>query len=295
MKGAVNMANRKLKSAVNIPLEKIRPFEGHPYKVIDNEEMNALIESIQEQGILSPLIVRPLENTKDEYELISGHRRLRAAQKAGAKNVPVFIYAVSRDEAAIMLVDSNLHREHILPSEKAFAYKLKFEAMEHQGRTSGQVVPKSDDNRTMSVIGEDAGESYKTVQRYIRLTYLIPELLDLVDEGRIAITPAVELSYLTEEQQYSLLGTIEVEDRTPSLSQAVRFKKLSQAGQLTDELINSIMQEEKANQREMFRIPMERLKKALPEMKPSQVEDFIIKAIVYYQKHLDRGKDKGAR
>ena len=295
MKGAVNMANRKLKSAVNIPLEKIRPFEGHPYKVIDNEEMNALIESIQEQGILSPLIVRPLENTEDEYELISGHRRLRAAQKAGAKNVPVFIYAVSRDEAAIMLVDSNLHREHILPSEKAFAYKLKFEAMEHQGRTSGQLVPKSDDNRTMSVIGEDAGESYKTVQRYIRLTYLIPELLDLVDEGRIALTPAVELSYLTEEQQYSLLGTIEVEDRTPSLSQAVRFKKLSQAGQLTDELIDSIMQEEKANQREMFRIPMERLKKALPDLKPSQVEDFIIKAIVYYQKHLDRGKDKGAR
>ncbi len=289
------MANRKLKSAVNIPLEKIRPFEGHPYKVIDNEEMNALIESIQEQGILSPLIVRPLENTEDEYELISGHRRLRAAQKAGAKNVPVFIYAVSRDEAAIMLVDSNLHREHILPSEKAFAYKLKFEAMEHQGRTSGQLVPKSDDNRTMSVIGEDAGESYKTVQRYIRLTYLIPELLDLVDEGRIALTPAVELSYLTEEQQYSLIGTIEVEDRTPSLSQAVRFKKLSQASQLTDELIDSIMQEEKANQREMFRIPMDRLLKAVPDLKPSQVEDFIIKAIVYYQKHLDRRKDKGAR
>ena len=285
------MANKKLKSAVNIPLEKIRPFEGHPYKVIDDEEMNALIESIQEQGILSPLIVRPLENTEDEYELISGHRRLRAAQKAGAKNVPVFIYAVSRDEAAIMLVDSNLHREHILPSEKAFAYKLKLEALKHQGKTSGQLVQKF----SVELVGDEVGESYKTVQRYIRLTYLIPELLDLVDEGRIALTPAVELSYLTEEQQYSLLGTIEVEDRTPSLSQAVRFKKLSQAGQLTDELIDSIMQEEKANQREMFRIPMERLKKALPEMKPSQVEDFIIKAIVYYQKHLDRGKDKGAR
>lgn len=285
------MANRKLKSAVNIPLEKIRPFEGHPYKVIDNEEMNALIESIQEQGILSPLIVRPLENTEDEYELISGHRRLRAAQKAGAKNVPVFIYAVSRDEAAIMLVDSNLHREHILPSEKAFAYKLKLEALKHQGRTSGQLVQKF----SVELVGDEVGESYKTVQRYIRLTYLIPELLDLVDEGRIALTPAVELSYLTEEQQYSLLGTIEVEDRTPSLSQAVRFKKLSQAGQLTDELIDSIMQEEKANQREMFRIPMERLQKALPNLKPSQVEDFIIKAIVYYQKHLDRKKDKGAR
>ncbi len=289
------MANRKLKSAVNIPLEKIRPFEGHPYKVIDNEEMNALIESIQEQGILSPLIVRPLENTEDEYELISGHRRLRAAQKAGAKNVPVFIYAVSRDEAAIMLVDSNLHREHILPSEKAFAYKLKAEALNHQGKrtdlTSVQVAPKL----ATEQIAENEGISKDMVKRYIRLTYLISELLDLVDEGRIALTPAVELSYLTEEQQYSLLGTIEVEDRTPSLSQAVRFKKLSQAGQLTDKLIDSIMQEEKANQREMFRIPMERLQKALPDLKPSQVEDFIIKAIVYYQKHLDKKKDKGAR
>ncbi len=286
------MANRKLKSAVNIPLKKIRPFEGHPYKVIDNDEMNALIESIQEQGILSPLIVRPLENTEDEYELISGHRRLRAAQKAGAKNVPVFIYAVSRDEAAIMLVDSNLHREHILPSEKAFAYKLKLEALKHQGKTSTQLVSKL---RSNEKIGSENDESRETVRRFIRLTYLIPELLDLVDEGRIALTPAVELSYLTEEQQYSLLGTIEVEDRTPSLSQAVRFKKLSQAGQLTDELIDSIMQEEKANQREMFRIPMDRLLKAVPDLKPSQVEDFIIKAIVYYQKHLDRKKDKGAR
>jgi len=292
MKGADNMANKKLKSAVNIPLEKIRPFEGHPYKVIDNEEMNTLIESIQEQGILSPLIVRPLENTEDEYELISGHRRLRAAQKAGAKNVPVFIYAVSRDEAAIMLVDSNLHREHILPSEKAFAYKLKLEALKHQGKTSSQVGTKL---RSDEIIASQSEDSRNQVQRYIRLTYLVPELLDLVDEGRIALTPAVELSYLTEEQQYSLLGTIEVEDRTPSLSQAVRFKKLSQAGQLTDELIDSIMQEEKANQREMFRIPMDRLLKAVPDLKPSQVEDFIIKAIVYYQKHLDRGKDKGAR
>ena len=286
------MANKKLKSAVNVPLEKIRPFEGHPYKVIDNEEMNALIESIQEQGILSPLIVRPLENTEDEYELISGHRRLRAALKAGATKVPVFIYAVSRDEAAIMLVDSNLHREHILPSEKAKAYKLKMEALKHQGKTSCQLGTKL---RTDEEIAEDATDSARQIQRYIRLIYLIPELLDLVDEGRIALTPAVELSYLTEEQQYSLLGTVEVEDRTPSLSQAVRFKKLSQAGQLTDELIDSIMQEEKANQREMFRIPMERLRKAVPNLKPSQVEDFIISAIVFYQKHLDRKKDKGAR
>ena len=194
-----------------------------------------------------------------------------------------------------MLVDSNLHREHILPSEKAFAYKLKAEALNHQGKrtdlTSVQLAPKL----ATEQIAENEGISKDMVKRYIRLTYLIPELLDLVDEGRIALTPAVELSYLTEEQQYSLLGTIEVEDRTPSLSQAVRFKKLSQAGQLTDELIDSIMQEEKANQREMFRIPMERLLKAVPNLKPSQVEDFIIKAIIHYQKHLNRGKDKGAR
>lgn len=282
----------KLKSAVNVPLEKIRPFEGHPYKVIDNEEMNVLIESIQEQGIFSPLIVRPLENTEDEYELISGHRRLRAAQKAGATKVPVFIYAVSRDEAAIMLVDSNLHREHILPSEKAKAYKMKLEALKHQGKvTSTQLGQKL----SIEEVADKSEDSREQVRRYIRLNNLIPEILELVDEGRIALTPAVELSYLTEEQQYSLLGTIEVEDRTPSLSQAVRFKKLSQAGQLTDELIDSIMQEEKANQREMFRIPMERLLKAVPDLKPSQVEDFIINAIVFYQKHLDRKKDKGAR
>lgn len=286
-----------MKNMQKLDVTKLKEFENHPYKVKHDDEMELLIDSIKEHGILSPIIARPLEN--GEYEIISGHRRLFASKRAGLTEVPALVVEMDRDNAAIALVDSNLHRDNISPSEKAFAYKLKMEAMSRQGYrsdlTSGQLVPKSDDNRTMSVIGEDAGESYKTVQRYIRLTYLIPELLELVDEGRIALTPAVELSYLTEEQQYSLLGTIEIEDRTPSLSQAVRFKKLSQAGQLTDELIDSIMQEEKANQREMFRIPMERLKKALPELKPSQVEDFIINAIIYYQKHLDRKKDKGAR
>ena len=181
-----------------IAISNLHPFEGHPYKVIDNEEMEALIESIMQNGIVSPIIVRPLENTDGEYEVISGHRRLYAAQKAGITEVPALIYSIDRDAAAIVLVDSNLHREHILPSEKAFAYKMKADALAHQGwrtdLTSGQVVPKSDDNRTTAQIGADMGDSYKTVQRYIRLTNLIPEILQYVDDGRVSFTPAVELS-----------------------------------------------------------------------------------------------------
>ena len=285
------MANKKLKAPVNIPVEKIHPFEGNPYKVLDNDEMNTLICSIQEQGILTPIIIRPIENT-DEYEVISGHRRLHATVKAGIKEVPAFIYAVTRDEAAIMLVDSNLHREHILPSERAFAYKLKMEAMSRQGYrsdlTCGQVGHKSRD-----VVSET--ESGRQVQRYIRLTYLIPELLELVDEEKIALTPAVELSYLTDEEQYSLLGTIEEEDRTPSLSQAVRFKKLSQAGELSDESIETIMQEDKANQKPMFKVSMERLQKVAPKVKDKDFEDFVLKACEHYYRYLLRQRDRDSR
>ena len=285
------MANKKLKSPVNIPVSKIHPFEGNPYKVQDNDEMNNLIGSIQEQGILTPIIIRPIENT-DEYEVISGHRRLHATVKAGMKEVPAFIYAVTRDEAAIMLVDSNLHREHILPSERAFAYKLKMEAMNRQGYrsdlTCGQVGHKSRD-------GVSETESGRQVQRYIRLTYLIPELLELVDEEKIALTPAVELSYLTDEEQYSLLGTIEEEDRTPSLSQAVRFKKLSQAGELSDESIETIMQEDKANQKPMFKVSMERLQKVAPKVKDKDFEDFVIKACEHYYRYLQRQRNRDAR
>ena len=292
------MASKKLKAPVNIPTEEIHSFEGHPYKVLDNKEMELLIESIKEQGILSPIIVRPIEEAEKEYEVISGHRRLHAAVKAGMKTVPALIYAISRDEAAIMLVDSNLHREHILPSEKAFAYKLKYEALKSQGKrndlTSGQPVPKSDDNRTMSAIGENAGESYKTVQRYIRLTNLIPELLDLVDEGKIALTPAVELSYLTDEQQYALLGTIEEEERTPSLSQAVRFKKLSHSNELDTEQIEAIMQEDKANQRETIKFPLEQLQQFSPRADKKELEDFVLKACEHYRKFLIKQRDRDA-
>ena len=282
------MLNKNIKSPVNIPVSKIHPFDGNPYKVLDNEEMNFLIESIQQQGIISPVVVRPLENTKDEYEVISGHRRLRASVKAGLETVPAFIYAINRDEAAIMLVDSNLHREHILPSEKAFAYKLKLEAMKHQGITCGQVGHKSRDE----ISDTDSG---RQIQRYIRLTYLIPELLDLVDEEKIALTPAVELSYLTDEEQYALLGSIEVEDRTPSLSQAVRFKKLSQTGNLSDDDIETIMQEDKANQKPMFKVSMEKLQEIAPRVKDKDFEDFVLKACEHYYRYLLRQRDRDSR
>ena len=285
-----------MKNTKNILIEKLHAFENHPYKVQDNEEMERLAESIREHGVLSPIIVRPKENTEDEYEIISGHRRVMASKKAGITEVPALIVSLDRDAAAIVLVDSNLHREHILPSEKAFAYKMKADAMAHQGwrsdLTSGQVVPKSDDNRTTAMIGEDMGDSYKTVQRYIRLTNLISEILEYVDEGRISFTPAVELSYLNEQEQYDLLEQMEINDCTPSLSQACRFKKISYEQGLTPEIIAEIMSEEKANQKEMFKVPMERIRKYIPKGNAKQTEDFVLKACEHYYKVLQRKKER---
>ena len=279
-----------MKKPVAIPVSKLHPFEGHPYKVLDNEEMYALIDSIQTQGILSPLIVRPLENTTDEYEVVSGHRRLHAAQKAGLETVPALIHAIDRDTAAIAVVDSNLHREHILPSEKAFAYKMKADALSHQGRTSGQFVPKSDDARTTAQIGEPYGESYKTVQRYIRLTHLIPELLDWMDEGKMALSVGVELSYLDEQLQREVLDTCEHYDCTPSYSQAVRLHRAFRDGDIDTDTIQSIMQEEKANQREMFKVPMDRIRKYFPQSyTAAQIEDAIVKFCERdYRRRADR-------
>ena len=269
-----------MKNMQKLDVTKLKEFENHPYKVKHDDEMEMLIESIKEHGILSPIIVRPLEN--GDYEIISGHRRLFASKRAGLTEVPALIVEMDRDNAAIALVDSNLHRDNISPSEKAFAYKLKMEAMSRQGYrsdlTSGQLVPKSDDNRTSAEIGEAYGESYKTVQRYIRLTYLHPKLLEYVDEGRIAFTPAVELSYLNDIEQQDLIQTIESEDCTPSLSQAVRMKKLSQQGLLDDDKILEIMSEEKANQKERIKIPTERVRKYFPESyTKTQIEDAIVK------------------
>lgn len=279
----------------NISIEKLFPFEGHPFKVQDNEEMNALIESIQEQGILSPLIVRPKENTADEYEIVSGHRRFRAAVKAGIKEVPALIVPLDRDAAAIAVVDSNLHREHILPSEKAFAYKLKAEAIKRYGKFNlGQLVPDYDVTRTTAEIGQISGESYKTVQRYIRLTNLIPPILDMVDEKRIAFTPAVELSYLLPEEQTMLLSEMEYNDCTPNLSQAQRLKELSMQGLFTEERLSAIMSEEKANQKERVKISAERIRKYFPkDYTTAQIEETIVKLCEAY--HRKRLRDRDSR
>ena len=244
------------KTSAMIPAEKLRPFEGHPYKVLDDEEMDYLTESVREHGIFELLIVRPLEGT-DEYEIISGHRRFRAAQRAGIRMLPALIRNVSRDEAAILLVDSNLHRQRILPSEKARAYKLKLEALEHQGKACGQVVHKSRD----FVSDTDSG---RQVQRYIRLTDLIPELLDMLDEGRIAFSVGVELSFLNEKLQRALLDACEENDCTPSYSQAVRMHKAANEGMLLPEDIYEIMSEEKANQQERLRIPLKDVRRFFP-------------------------------
>lgn len=274
-----------MKKPVAIPVEKLRPFAGHPFKVKDNEEMNTLIESIQTQGVLSPLIVRPIENT-EEYEVISGHRRLHAAQKAGITEVPALIYALDRDAAAIAVVDSNLHREHILPSEKAFAYKLKYEALKHQG-TSCQLGTKS---RTDEQIAENANESARQIQRYIRLTYLIPEFLEKMDNNEIALSVGVELSFLDESSQREVLEQCAINDCTPSYSQAWRMHKADREGTLTKAVIQSIMSEEKANQKARLKIPMERIRKFFPQSyTAAQIEDAVVKLCERdYRRRTDR-------
>nr|WP_316618796.1 ParB/RepB/Spo0J family partition protein [uncultured Ruminococcus sp.] len=281
----------------NISINKLHEFRDHPYQVLDNEEMNSLIESVQQQGIMTPLIVRPLEGTTDEYEIISGHRRFRAAQKAGLTEVPAFIRPVSRDEAAIMVVDSNLHREHILPSEKAYAYKLKLEAMSRQGYrsdlTSNQVGRRLE---TADIIAEQSDESKTQIRRYIRLTKLIPDILKIVDEQRIAFSVGVELSYLTENEQQDLLEAIELEDKTPSLSQAIQMKKLSQAGKLDSDTISKIISEEKPNQREKISFQIEKLTKFFPKSyTPRDIERKIIKLIEDDYRRRQRNRNREER
>lgn len=276
-----------MKKPVAIPVEKLRPFAGHPFKVKDNEEMNTLIESIQTQGVLSPLIVRPIENT-EEYEVISGHRRLHAAQKAGITEVPALIYALDRDAAAIAVVDSNLHREHILPSEKAFAYKMKYEAMKHQG-TSCQLGTKL---RTDEQIAEKANDSARQIQRYIRLTHLIPELLEFMDENRMALSVGVELSFLDEQNQRAVLEQCAINDCTPSYSQAWRMHRADREGTLTTAAIQTIMSEEKANQKARLKIPMERIRKYFPQgYTAAQIEDAVVKLCERdYRRRTDRAR-----
>lgn len=239
-----------------LPISKLRPFENHPFRVKDDAEMDQLVFSVLTQGLLTPIVVRATDT--EEYEVISGHRRLRACQKAGIETVPALIYSMDWDAAIIALVDSNLHREHLLPSEKAFAYRMKMEAMSHQGKTCGQVGHKSRD-----FLSDD--ESGRQIQRYIRLTYLIPEILQMVDEQKIALTPAVELSYLTESEQRDLLETMESEDCTPSLSQSQQLKKLSQSGELSMDRILELLQQPKANQEEKLRFDLKDIRHYFPK------------------------------
>ena len=266
-----------------IRVSECAAFTTNPFQVRDDGEMDLLIQSIQENGVLTPIVVRPLK--EKGYEIISGHRRVHACKRAGIEKIPALIRDMERDSAVIFMVDSNIQREGLLPSEKAFAFKMKVEALSHQGKTSVQVGQKS----SRSIVAENAGESETQVQRYIRLTNLEKPLLDLVDSGRIAFTPAVELSYLSHQEQLYLIETIESEDRTPSLSQAIRMRKMSAAGWLDMREIFKIMTEAKGNQQEFIKLPSEKLGNYIGKLQtPKQKEDFILKAVAFYTRHLER-------
>jgi len=276
----------------NININLLIPFENHPFKKRDGIEQRELVESIAQNGLLEPITVRSF--SAGEYEIISGHRRVEACKELGITEVPATIKEMSKDEATIAMVDSNIHREHLLPSEKAFAYKMKLEAIKHQGKTTScQVGAKL---RTDEKIAEIANDSARQIQRYIRLTYLIPELLKLVDEEKIALTPAVELSFLPENEQEILLNKIEYTDATPSLSQAQRLRKLSEEGNFFVDTVFAVLSEEKPNQREQVRISADKLRDILPKgMDKQKTEDFIIKACEHYRKYLIRQKNRDER
>ena len=278
-----------------VPISLIDDFADHPFQVRDDEDMERLVQSIDNNGVLNPVILR---KNGERYELIAGHRRKHACLRLGISGIPAIVRELSRDEAVVEMVDSNLQREHILPSEKAFAYKMKMDAMKRKaGRPKENVSQVGTNLRTDEIIAEEAGESRNQIQRYIRLTELIPELLTMVDEEKIAFSPAVELSYLTENEQRDLLETIESEDCTPSLAQAIRMKNLSKIGKLDMDTIFAIMTEQKPNQKEKIKIPMERLEQFFPRGMPQkQIEDTIVKALTLYQKHLKKKReDKGDR
>ena len=273
-----------------LPLDKLKPFKEHPFKVMEDEEMERLKESIRESGVLIPALARPTENG---YELISGHRRLAACRALGLSTMPVIVRNLTDEEAVITMVDSNLQREHILPSEKAFAYKMKMDALKHQGRTSGQVGPKW----SITEIAEITSDSERQIKRYIRLTNLIPDILKLVDEGRIALTPAVELSYLNSHEQNALYQIMDCDEVTPSLSQAQRLRKLSEDYTLTDSGISQIMSEIKGNQKEYVRVPADSIRKYFTrDTTVKQMEQTIVKAMEFYNKHMERQRnDRDAR
>ena len=279
----------------DIPIAEIDEFPDHPFKVLMDEDMEQLVDSIKRSGVMTPATVRLKEDGR--YELISGHRRKKACELAGLETLKCEVKELTRDEAIIVMVESNLHRTTILPSEKAFAYRMRLEAMNRQGQrsdlTSVPVAQKSESKTSREKLGELVGESQDQIRRFIRLTELVPEILQMVDERQIAFRPAVELSYLTEGQQYTLLEAMEYNDATPSLAQAIKMKKFMQDGKLTDEVIQSIMQEEKPNQKEKPAFKDERITKLIPKSIPrGQETDFVVKALEFYNRHLQRSKDR---
>lgn len=277
----------KLERVKEIPLTELYPFKNHPFKIQNNGEMKLLIESIQKFGTLTPALARPVP--EGGYELISGHRRLAACQVLGIETMPVIVRNMSDDEAVIAMVDANLQREHILPSEKAFAYKMKLDAIKHQGKASVQVAEKL---LSVEKVAEDAGESKDQVRRYIRLTYLIPELLSMVDENKIAFNPAVEISYLEQSEQRVLLNAMELNDCTPSHAQSIRLKKLSQEGVLQDQTIYDILAEQKPNQQEQYKFKREDIRKYFPKSyTDKQVCDTVIKLLEQWQRRRERDRD----
>ena len=287
-------AESRLPRIYDIPLSEIDDFPNHPFKVKMDEDMNQLVQSVKERGVITPITLRQKEDGR--YEIVSGHRRRKACELAGLDSVPAEIKELSRDEAIILMVESNLQRSIILPSEKAFSYKMRLEAMKRQGQrtdlTSGPVVQKF----SRDALGDKAEESGRQISRYIRLTELIPELLDMVDENKIAFRPAVELSYLTETEQHNLLNSISYNDATPSLPQAIRLKEFSKARKLSAEVIEAILGEEKPNQKEKISFKAERLRPYIPSSVPlEKTEDYIIKALEYYQRARERQKREQAR
>lgn len=290
--------NEKLEKVVDIELTKIDDFPDHPFKVIENDEMYNMRDSIKENGVLVPALVRPKPDGR--YEMVSGHRRKFASQLADKETIPCIVRDLSDDEAIIIMVDSNLQREEILPSEKAFAYKMKLEALSHQGKrtdlTSTQVVEKLDNKYSVEILADEVGEGRETIRRYIRLTELIPELLDMVDEKQIALSPAVELSFLNDEEQYAVLDCIECNVATPSHAQAIKLKKLSQEGTLTADEIDDILSEEKPNQIPKIKFNATRIRNVLPKnIEEQKIEDYVVSAIEFYGKYLHKQRQMDAR
>lgn len=277
----------KLERVKNIPLDELHPFKNHPFKILNNEEMERMIESIRKVGTITPALARPLPD--GGYELISGHRRFAACQVLGIETMPVIVREMSDDEAVIAMVDANLQRETILPSEKAFAYKMKLEAIKHQGVTSRQVGEKL---LSVTQVSKDSDDSERQIQRYIRLTYLIPELLSMVDDNRIAFNPAVEISYLDREEQLTLLDAINMNDCTPSHAQSIRLKKMSQDGLLTVDAIYAILSEEKPNQKEQIKLLRDELRKYFPQnYSDEQIKRDILKGLELLKRQRERNRD----